>query len=325
MPPKRQKLLSNSRPQPFLTQAKKAPNLSSKTTQRIISKHHTLQKQLNLAQNSADVEKAQSIQAELDANGGLKLYQQASVQGQSKERGGDTSKVLVDWLGLSPSTKTTKCLQDAPLRVLEVGALSSTNALNIPNITHVRRIDLHSQEPSIIEEGDFMAMDPDEVWQGRKGYDVVSLSLVVNYVSDPRARGAMLGHAAGFLRNKQQTLGRRRRGQTEAELLPALFLVLPLPCIENSRYLTEERLEAIMACLGYEKKRVKRSTKLYYSLWRLLSRDRRSKMGASKGVFKKTELRSGRDRNNFCIVLDPEIIEDGGHVASEGARIIDPG
>ena len=290
MPPKRRKLLSSSRPQP-VTQAK-TPKLSSRTTQSIISKHHTLQKQLAQARKTSDTSKSDAIQAEIEANGGLRLYQQASTQGQSRDRGGDTSKLLVEWLGLKKTT-----VVERSLRVLEVGALSTTNALNMANITQVRRIDLHSQE-SGIEEMDFMAMRPEEAWQGQKGYDVLSLSLVVNYVSDPKARGQMLEHTVGFL---------QQRRKQSSDLLPTLFLVLPLSCIDNSRYLTEERLAAIMASLGYRRTKAKRSSKLYYSLWKLLDDavPREDEQSASR-IFKKVELRSGRDRNNFCIVLDGE-------------------
>ena len=307
----------------------------------------------------------------------MTLYQAASTAGQGRERGGDTSGVLVAWLrdseGVLPRPRRlghSNALEDgggggvkkyasadaaAPplLRILEVGALSPHNALNIPGVTSVRRIDLHSQHPTLIEEVDFMQLDPetDEYeWQGqgqglRRGYDIVSLSLVVNFVGDPRVRGEMLRHTVGFLRGshsgvvgegevkkkqgdrqlkKQGERQLKKQGEREVNeqqgdndgqellLLPALFLVLPLPCVDNSRYLTEELLTAILEALGYQKTRVKRSGKLYYSLWRLSypSRADDDNLDASVGeekrraVFKKQELRKGTDRNNFCIILD---------------------
>ncbi|RMZ89928.1 hypothetical protein DV736_g2854, partial [Chaetothyriales sp. CBS 134916] len=200
-----------------------------------------------------------ALEAAIEANGGLKLYQRASVTGQSRQRGGDTSKVLVDW-------------------ILEVGALSATNALNIPRTTRVRRIDLHSQHAQAIEQVDFMELDPQLPWAGARGYDVVSLSLVVNYVSDPAARGRMLKRTVEFLhplhphphpQKKQNTKAKTASHDDALLLLPALFLVLPRPCIDNSRYLSEDRLVAIMQALGYAQTRVKRSPRLYYSLWTL--------------------------------------------------------
>lgn len=85
--------------------------------------------------------------------------------------------------------------------------------------------------------------------------------------------------------------------QARSQILPALFLVLPRPCIDNSRYLNEERLEQMMAAEGYELRKRKVSDKLVYYLWRF-SRER---INAQR--FGKTEVRSGRGRNNFAIVM----------------------
>jgi 25S rRNA (adenine2142-N1)-methyltransferase len=147
-----------------------------------------------------------------------------------------------------------------------------------------------------------MQMDREEEWEGEIGYDVVSLSLVVNYVPEPKGRGDMLRHSARFLR---QGMHPKLPGSKMYDMLPALFLVLPLPCLDNSRYLTEEKLKSIMASLGYEISKVKRSGKLYYSLWRLNRHGSVSSGAAQQTSFKKEELRKGKDRNNFCIVLEP--------------------
>ena len=324
----RQKLLSSSRPRVSASNASsasKASNLSSKATRSVIRTHHTLQKQLAQAIAADDEEKARALEERLEANGGLKLYQLASAQGQSKERGGDTSRVLVEWLredGVLPKAPQTRkagsdgCAENVgvvqQLRILEVGALSTQNALNIPAATKVRRIDLHSQHPEI-EEVDFMLLDAQGEWEGERGYDVLSLSLVVNFVGDPRARGEMVRHTVAFLRHKSEgNHGLESQGSNREKLLPALFLVLPLPCVDNSRYLTEEHLTAMMESLGYEKTRMKRSGKLYYSLWQLSPptgadckiSERSVGNEKKKVVFRKEELRKGKDRNNFCIILD---------------------
>lgn len=284
MAPQRQKLLSSSRPQ-----VTKSTNLSSKNTQAIISKHHTLLKQIAQARKTGDDSLLKTLEDQIEATGGLELYQRASVQGQSRDRGGDTSQVLMGWLGLSKYSKLEK-----PLRILEVGALSTKNALNIEDVTKVRRIDLQSQEHSI-EEMDFMVLDPEQTWEGEKGYAVLSLSLVVNYVDDPKRRGDMLRHTVSFL-TQLRSFG---------DLPPVLFLVLPLPCVDNSRYLSEEHLESMLASLGYEKSKAKRSTKLYYSLWQLPRSGTDATAEGTCDVFKKVELRSGSKRNNFCITLEP--------------------
>ena len=412
---KRQKLLSSSRPRAPASSTLSKASLSSQTTRSVIRTHHTLQKQLSQALTSNDSERARDLEERLEENGGLKLYQQASTQGQSRDRGGDTSRVLVDWLreggtlnrsssskpvktkdigGTTVATAATTAIERASrsaatdpfanrgaLRILEVGALSPNNALNIPGAMKVRRIDLRSQHPEI-EERDFMQLNPKQEWDGEVGYDVLSLSLVVNFVGDAKERGEMLRHTTSFLRRPVTLKGdadrsseRREARQAEAhdesrsedetagarpatggkadvdDLLPALFLVLPLPCVDNSRYLTEEHLTAIMHSLGYVKTRAKRTAKLWYSLWRLdfpqpragnswggtgnpsgrVSRGRGRGKGLSEETdreegalrdeaergrgrrrrFKKEELRKGKDRNNFCIVLD-----DGGRAQS---------
>ena len=303
----RQKLLSSSRRPASVSSTTSigTTRLSSKRTRSVIRTHHTLQKRLSQATTAKDEERVRDLESRLAETGGLKLYQKASTIGQGRERGGDTSKVLVEWLGdrgiLPRTLARTKSgsheLNEVvgmgqALRMLEVGALSTQNALNITGETRVRRLDLHSQHEGI-EEVDFMALDPGEEWEGEKGYDVLSLSLVVNFVGDPRARGEMLRHTVQFLRSRRSqhagvSPGRRWKqrwvkedcendGQSDEEdrvenhndpdetddqdgrmitkeatrraLLPALFLVLPLPCVDNSRYLTEERLTAIMDAL----------------------------------------------------------------------------
>jgi 25S rRNA (adenine(2142)-N(1))-methyltransferase, Bmt2 len=87
----------------------------------------------------------------------LSIYQRASSRGQDIQRGGDSSKVLVQWLRNTDLS--------AP-RVLEVGCLEVDNA--IAKYVHsqngvIRRIDLKSRDPQI-EEQDFMTLPmPTEV------------------------------------------------------------------------------------------------------------------------------------------------------------------
>jgi 25S rRNA (adenine2142-N1)-methyltransferase len=70
---------------------KKPASISSKATQKLIIAYHALQKDLAKATASNDHAKAASLQAEIDALGGLRAYQRASIQGQSISRGGDSS------------------------------------------------------------------------------------------------------------------------------------------------------------------------------------------------------------------------------------------
>lgn len=78
--------------------AKRPRAKSSRQTQSIISTYHTLlkrRKQLLAANEAAGVLK---VDQEIAAMGGLDAYQKASQMGQTKERGGDSGRVLVPWL-----------------------------------------------------------------------------------------------------------------------------------------------------------------------------------------------------------------------------------
>ncbi|KAL8905929.1 MAG: hypothetical protein Q9171_006473 [Xanthocarpia ochracea] len=285
-------LLSHTRPVPTT----RTPTISSQATRSRIRKHHTLQKQLHTATLNGDSVLAEKLQADLEASGGLQKYQEASIQGQSSERGGDSSKVLMEWINEAlpyNSRQGTNGL--GRFRMLEVGALKVDNACSRSGIFDVTRIDLHSQHPDI-QTQDFMQFSvPSPGTVEENGFDVVSLSLVLNYVGDAISRGEMLKRVSGFLRSS-------RHVSTGGAYMcfPALFLVLPAPCVTNSRYLDEERLESIMISLGYVKTRRKLGNKLVYYLWRY---QRDSAMNAQSVSFKKKEIRQGCNRNNFTIIL----------------------
>ncbi|OCL09572.1 hypothetical protein AOQ84DRAFT_404094 [Glonium stellatum] len=285
---KRPKSLSHGRP-PILSKHKDVPrSLTSKATRTLIRTHHRLQKQHAAALRAGDNAKAAELLKAIESNGGLELYQVASIKGQSAERGGDSSRVLVQWLkenGTITGEQSARHL----LKVLEVGALSPSNAISgLPSLS-ITRIDLHSQHP-LIETQDFMERpipDNDE-----EKFDIISLSLVLNYVPDAVGRGEMLKRICRFLRFARQS------GDTEENsTIPALFLVLPAPCVTNSRYLTEERLTRIMENLGFVLMHKKLSAKLVYYLWRYQS-------GGTQKPVPKENLRAGGSRNNFCVVLE---------------------
>lgn len=280
---RRPQLLSSTRPH------NNKPALSSRTTRSLVRSHHTLRKQLSAALSNSDTCEAQAIQAKIDASGGLPKYQEASIQGQSAQRGGDTSKVLMEWLIKQDGEDKISVKNGRQLRMLEVGALRLDNACSRSGLFKLERIDLHPQHP-VIREQNFMEKPncaAGDLDQG--GFDIVSLSLVVNFVGDPLERGEMLSRVASFLRPYS--------GHKEG-LFPSLFLVLPAACVTNSRYLDEERLDAIMESLRYKRAKRKLSSKLVYYLWKYEARN----AGISK-VFKKEEIRAGKSRNNFAITL----------------------
>ena len=282
---RRPRLLSSTRPRNI----KPAPTLSSRTTRFLVRSHHNLRKKLSAAVVRGDVGEAQAIQTEIDALGGLPSYQAASIQGQSTQRGGDTSKVLIDWLTFGGIEESKPVIKGRAFRMLEVGSLRPDNACSRSGLFEMERIDIHSQHP-VIKEQNFMERPVCAAeFLDSEGFDIVSLSLVLNFVGDPAERGGMLKRVASFLRPNS----RHKDG-----IFPSLFLVLPAPCVTNSRYLDEERLDAIMKSLGYKRAKRKLSSKLVYYLWKYEV----GQVSISK-VFNKQEIRPGASRNNFAIVL----------------------
>ena len=281
------KSLSHGRPptaKPF-----RAPNISSKATRNLIRSHHTLEKQRAKALADGDEEKAAALAKQIESQGGIESYQKASLLGQANDRGGDSSRILMEWL--EPVLSDLKD-QDAgglsPVRMLEVGALSLTNACSRSGLFEVERIDLNSQAEGILQQ-DFMERPLPS--SNKEKFDIISLSLVLNYVPDPSGRGEMLLRTLQFLRTGDYVgkLG---------EFLPSLFLVLPASCVTNSRYMDEAKMEAIMESLGYSMVTKKLSNKLVYYLWRVTSQ-----LLKHRTSFKKEELRSGKTRNNFSVIL----------------------
>ncbi|KAL3469266.1 putative methyltransferase-domain-containing protein [Aspergillus californicus] len=277
---KRSALLSHTRPP---TVRKNNATLSAKATRNLIRSHHTLMKLRAQAIKSGDKTLENRLDAEIEANGGLESYQLASKIGQSQERGGDSSKVLIDWI--NPRMATLKN-SASKLRVLEVGALSTKNACSQNGSLDVTRIDLNSQEPGILKQ-DFMERSLPLNDEDR--FHVISLSLVLNYVPDPVGRGDMLKRCVAFLTSSSPP-------GSSISIVPSLFLVLPVSCVANSRYLTEKRLQAILCSIGFSLAKNKQTSKLLYQLWEFTG-------NSESKQFKKEILNPGRTRNNFAIIV----------------------
>ncbi|KAH8821576.1 putative methyltransferase-domain-containing protein [Xylogone sp. PMI_703] len=278
------KSLSHGRP-PIATRPK---TISRKATRAVIRAHHVLEKRKAKALAAGDISTAETLTQQSTEHGGIQQYQQASLIGQSSSRGGDSSKLLMEWLKpVLPSLKD-KIASGQGLRMLEIGALSTTNACSRSHVFEMTRIDLNSQAKGI-EQQDFM--DRELPANRSDMFDIISLSLVLNYVPDPAGRGEMLRRTTKFLRKALYS-------DSPSEPFPSLFLVLPAPCVINSRYLDEARLGEIMESLGYMMMERKLTNKLVYYLWRL-DHNRTTKAK----IFKKMEVNPGKARNNFAIVL----------------------
>ncbi|KAH6715313.1 putative methyltransferase-domain-containing protein [Leptodontidium sp. MPI-SDFR-AT-0119] len=278
------KSLSQGRPPTVKPQR----SISSKATRTLIRTHHTLEKQKARALADGDDTKAAIIAKQIELQGGIESYQRASLTGQTNERGGDSSKILMEWLEPVVPLLNDLVTKGQPSRMLEVGALSVSNACSRSRLFDVERIDLNSQADGIKQQ-DFM--ERPLPLDGKDQFDIISLSLVLNYVPDPVGRGKMLLRTLTFLKSVPPSEGL-------ATFLPGLFLVLPAPCVTNSRYMDEAKLESIMKSLGYVEVKKKLSNKLVYYLWR-----KDSPKPQRAVPFKKEELRSGGSRNNFAIVM----------------------
>ncbi|ETS76525.1 hypothetical protein PFICI_11912 [Pestalotiopsis fici W106-1] len=280
------KSLAHGRP-PTLQKPK---SISRQATKALINAHHVLEKRKAQAVSKGDTVQQIAIDKEIAALGGIEKYQQASLQGQRNDRGGDSSRVLMEWLKpVHPALKEASQGAGRPLRMLEVGALSTTNECSKSRFFSMQRIDLNSQGEGIMQQ-DFMERPLPK--DDSERFDIISLSLVLNFVPDARVRGDMLLRTLEFL---------VQPGNVDTELqkfFPSLFLVLPAPCVTNSRYMDESRLEAIMTSIGYIKTEYKLTQKLVYYLWT------RTNKPASRTKFAKTQVRTGGSRNNFAILLN---------------------
>ncbi|KZT55867.1 nucleolus protein [Calocera cornea HHB12733] len=280
----------NKRKKPVTTASSKhKPTVSADVTRKTIRRYHVLLKEkarLLNAPSSSTSTRLDEIDKEMKLLGGLEAYQEMSVLGQSKERGGGSEKVLVEWLkelgyGKPPVGKGK---ERGVINLLEVGALRPDNYTQWSKWLHCVPIDLHSRHPDIKEQ-DFLLLDRTEN-EGR--WDVISLSLVLNFASMPLDRGRMLALSHAFLRHDSPSY---------------LYLVLPLPCVANSRFTTSDHLKSLMGAIGFElvKERWRPGGKVAYWLWKRKdhydSRD-------GDGFKKKKVLREGATRNNFAILWD---------------------
>lgn len=226
------------------------------------------------------VESLGLIDGEIKRNGGLDVYQTASTQGQNSKRGGDSSKKLVEWLkeGYRDIIDTKQ-----NILALEIGCLSPENHISTSGIFQsITRIDLHSQHHQILEQ-DFMKRPLPE--SSKHKFNLISCSLVINFVPTPKERGDMLRRITKFLQPPTENS------------ISSLFLVVPAACVNNSRYLNTSHLLTMMKSLGFQERYHHISPKLAYFLF-----DWNGEIKAK--TFKKKELVSGNNRNNFCIVME---------------------
>ncbi|GLE05009.1 hypothetical protein PINS_up013993 [Pythium insidiosum] len=172
--------------------------------------------------------------------------------------------------------------KEAPLRTLEVGAIN-TQLLSCPWL-NVRAIDLNSKHEKI-EQCDFFSLRP----SGE--YDVLVSSMVINCVPDAPSRGKML----------QLSFQHLRPGGL-------FFLMLPLLCLHNSKYMTYVRFVEILKAVGFLVRETKESPKVaFFCLERPIESE--GAMGKPSKSFPQQLVHSSDDpkkmkkRNSFSVVL----------------------
>ncbi|KAF8326609.1 uncharacterized protein EI90DRAFT_3069906 [Cantharellus anzutake] len=207
-----------------------------------------------------------------------------SIIGQGKDRGGGTEKVLINWLPQYLPPNLGKEEGKKKVNLLEVGALKPDNYDSYSSWISNTPIDLRSRHPKIIEQ-DFLLLDPVE---NREKWDVISLSLVINFVPSPHDRGKMLRLARSFLKSPTGLM----------------FLALPSACIQNSRYLDRTRLGTLLHATGFRivVERCKAGGKIVYLLCQADAPYPLDRSELPSELTTKRTLREG-NRNNFAILL----------------------
>lgn len=225
------------------------------------------------------------VMHEVSSRGGLRDYQLASRVGQSNNRGGDSSKMLVSWMKELGKTKADE------MSALEIGSLSCKNCISTCGIfNQVTRIDLdNANDTQGILRQDFMERPLPQ--HENEQFHVISCSLVLNFVPTSTLRGDMLKRFKPFLRKSNSTY---------------VFIVLPLPCINNSRYLNKNNFTQMMSLLGYHPKYYHEAKKVCYFLFQL-RQDSNNDQTKSQQPYtpfnKKLKVHDGPCMNNFCILL----------------------
>lgn len=263
---------------------KRPSSASPEASRAIIRRFHVLLKrkaQLEKAARPAPSELAK-VRAELEDMGGIEEYQRMSNIGQGDDRGGGSEKIFIAWLR---ARERHRLVAGAPkLALLEVGALRPDNYAACAAWIDATPIDLHARVPGVREQ-DFLLMD-EQAEAGR--WDLISLSLVLNFVPDAKDRGRMLRMCRSFLRPQG-----------------LLFVALPLPCVLNSRYLTLDHFKQLCECVGLRcvEEKWKEGGKMVYFLFERTPEATPTGLGDAAAFARKRVLVEGPSRNNYSVLL----------------------
>jgi 25S rRNA (adenine2142-N1)-methyltransferase len=275
---------------PMLAVTSLTGSVSKKRTKHseLIGEYHKLLKRIEQVDNdplfptlASKIARKRVLRAELNAAIGIDVYQAASRRGEAHGGGYDSSQ----WV-LSELATRFKATQPIDLHVLDVGAIVHRfPKRNVPGAPHVslnvKSIDLNPQDSSgRVEKADFF-----EYAQRQGSFnsrDVIVLSLVLNFVPSPEERGRMLQLAHSVSRDDG-----------------LLFIVLPRAVVENSRYCDKNTLRLLLEAVGWPVLGFTQTS----GLAQFVCQKARTNRKSMEGVMSKAVLRTGRDRNNFTILL----------------------
>lgn len=270
----------------YLKENMRNVNLEVKSEEELLNLRKNYQKNKKISSNDIDRLNLllNFITEEIVDNGGLQKYQIASIMGQNSDRGGDSSKKLMSWiLELNDSGKSFK-----DMSALEIGCLRVDNVISQHKykkfIKSIERIDLNSNHPEIKKEDFLMKTLPES---NEQKYDLISCSLVVNFVPDENKRGEMMIRLKKFCKNQG-----------------LVFLVLPLPCVTNSRFTDDELLVTKIMEQGLNFKLIKehKSNKIVYYLFQNNNSVYNEKY-LKKNHGSKRIIKNKPGMNNFCITF----------------------
>lgn len=262
------------------TSKKPVVEISSRKDRRIINEYHTLNKKIDSLRRNCSMQMADrasqvaKLEAKKEKLGGINAYQKASKLGESRHGSFNSAKWVMkqmkdfDVYKRKPGTTSSA---EEKLRLLDVGALDN-NYKKQAKWIHCTSIDLNPQSNAVVK-ADFLKLE------ANNQYDVVVMSLVINFEGDVHKRGDMLRKCQELIVDQGH-----------------LFIVLPLPCLNNSRYLNDGLFISMVESLGFNVCARHNSKKLSFFMFRKIGR-------VQVKPFLKKVLRKGANHNNFAIVL----------------------
>lgn len=289
------------------------PDLSTLSRSEIIAKYHEIKKKLAMVDKSPQFPNEASRQAmrqvfraQLEMIG-IEQYQNASREGETLGGGFDSSQ----WVMLALPEYCDRFCRTNRISLLDVGAIAHRfpNELEVPHqesasadsetrakvSLNVTSIDLNpedSEAGKAVIKADFFDFAKQKLGEQGELYDVICLSLCVNFEGCAKRRGLMIHLASRLLRSGG-----------------LLFLVLPRACVKNSRYLDEERFRNILNMTHMGPISTTYTTKLMKSISERKDTGDQVNRREWALLAKKVALRKGKDRNNFAICLDSDMCQ----------------